>query len=859
MADKQLKKIEMSIGRTQSSMVKIHSNKSAKDHHSEACQKTRDLIGKTQTGFTRQPDARRFYTSTMQPVTVPITLALLHFAALNYLSAAPETAAFLEQHCTKCHGAEKQKGDVRLDNLGSPTATGETGEIWLTVLEVLESGDMPPKKEPRPDANALTKVVADIANALAESAEPPIALRRLNRTEYEHTLHDLLGIDTPLVDLLPEDSRVQGFDNVADGLSISSILMERYLEAADVAFEATIRRIKPMPAETRRSMIMEGKENTASVEQNKGGVIEKDGAFVKFTPGWPPVRIDEAHPIEDGRYRVRMAVWPHDAGERTLSVAAYVGPLFGPGKRRFHGMFDVTGTPAEPRIIEFEAFMEENETVHIVPWVYPEHVTWRDKHEKRPGIGVVWAETFGPLDQSFPSQAQRRLFGDNGSLSMAEGENVWMRHRKGVKRHYVTSSTPEADAERIIRDLLPRAFRRPVDNPIADPFVKLTLDRLAQGRTFEQAVRAGVSAVLCAPQFLLLNREENVDDYTIASRLSYFLWSSMPDDELLELAAAGKLSDPDVRHAQVERMLKDAKIGRLVENFTGQWLELREIEFTSPDKKLYPEFDPMLQESMLRETRGFFRHIIENNLSVTNFIDSDFTVLNERLANHYKIDGVKGHENSRVVRLAGDSIRGGVLAQGSVLKVSANGTTTSPVLRGVWVLDKLLGKPAPPPPPGVPAVEPDIRGAISIRDQLAKHSEDNSCAICHARIDPPGFALECFDPIGGERSWYRSLGEGKRISKRENYTKGPDVDPSGELPDGAKFENFREFRAILAGREDEFARALASKLLIFASGRPMTVADRPSIDTVVLAAKNENLGLRAMVHAVVETPMFLRR
>ncbi|MFT5410508.1 MAG: hypothetical protein ACI9NC_003239, partial [Verrucomicrobiales bacterium] len=775
----------------------------------------------------------------------------LNFLLLLTALGAAEINVFFKEHCNKCHGAEKQKGDVRLDTLGAPTAVGEAGETWLAVLDVLEAGEMPPKKEPRLEATVVTALIGRLGDSLAKTMEGPIGLRRLNRTEYEHTLHDLLGIDQPLKDLLPEDSSVQGFDNVADGLSISSVLMERYLESADIAFESTIRRIRPLPAETRRAGVLEDKNNIDSVKKEKGGVIEREGALVKFTPGWPPVRIDEAHPIEDGRYRVRIAVWPHDPGERTLAAAIYVGPLFGSGKRRFQGLFDVTGTPEKPRIIEFETFMREGETAHIVPWVFPEHVTWRDKHEKRPGIGVLWAETHGPLDQEFPTSSQKRLFGEGETISTVDGWSHWMRHRKGVKLQNVESSAPHQDAERIIREFLPRAFRRPVAAEEIAPFVALTLDRLEQGRTFEQSVRAGVSAVLCAPQFLLLNREETVDEYTLASRLSYFLWSSMPDAELMKLAAAGKLSDPKVRRAQVGRMLGDPKIERFIDSFTGQWLGLRDIEFTSPDKKLYPEFDPMLQESMLRETRGFFRHLMEKNLSVMNVVDSDFAVLNERLARHYGIGGVRGHERSRVVELPEDSIRGGVLAQGSVLKVSANGTTTSPVLRGVWVLDNLFGKPAPPPPPGVPAVEPDIRGAVSIRDQLAKHSADGNCAGCHARIDPPGFALECFDPIGGERDWYRSLGEGKRISKREPYTIGPDVDPSGELPDGAAFSDFREFRSILLARDEEFARAVATKLLVYASGRPMTVADRASVTEVVTAAKKEGLGLRAMIHAVV--------
>ena len=775
------------------------------------------------------------------------------------LMATPEMGAFLENHCFKCHGPEKQKGKLRLDTLGSPSARGEDGETWLLVLDALEGGDMPPEEEKKPDPKVLHEVVQSLEKVLAETTELPIGLRRLNRTEYEYTVQDLLGIETPLRDLLPEDSSVDGFDNVTDGLGISAVLMERYLEAADVAFQSTIRRFAPLPVETRRLMVMDRKENRDSVDKKKGGVIEVEGSLVKFTPGWPPVRVDEVHPIEDGRYRCRIAVWPYQPSGRTLAAAIYVGPLFGTGKRDFIGVFDVTGTPKEPRVIEFEADFKEGETMHIVPWIYPEHVTWRDKHEKQPGIGVAWAETYGPLNQDFPSDAQKRLFGDHAGLTMDAGPSIWMRHRKGVKRHDVVSLTPEADVERIIRGFIARAFRRPVARKTADPFVQLALERLKSGRTFEQAVRAGVSAVLCAPQFLLLNHEEEVDDYTIASRLSYFLWSSMPDEELLRLAAAGKLADPKIRDEQVERMLKSPLSERFVKNFTGQWLDLREIEFTSPSSKLYPEFDPLLQESMIRETEGFFRHVLDHDLSVMNFVDSDFAILNERIARHYEVEGVTGHEHSRVVKLPKESIRGGVMAQASVLKVSANGTTTSPVLRGVWLLDHLLDRPVPPPPPGVPAVEPDIRGATSIRDQLARHGSDASCARCHQHIDPPGFALENFDPIGGERNWYRSLGEGKRISKSKPYTIGQDVESNGRMTDGTKFSNFREFRALLMKREDQIARGIAGKLLVYGTGRPLTIKDRESVDAVMKAAQEEGLGLRSMIHAVVESPIFHRR
>ncbi len=381
--------------------------------------------------------------------------------------------------------------------------------------------------------------------------------------------------------------------------------------------------------------------------------------------------------------------------------------------------------------------------------------------------------------------------------------------------------------------------------------MELTLARLDQGRTFEQAVRAGVTAVLCSPHFLLVNQEPTVDDYTLAARLWLFLWSSMPDGELMQLASEGKLSDPRVRRAQVDRMIRDPKIDRFVENFTGQWLDLRDIEFTTPDQKLYPEYDELFLRSIKAETHGFFRHILTNNLTVLNFVDSDFAVVNQRLATHYGIPGVRGHEHFRVVKLPDDNIRGGVL------KVTANGTTTSPVVRGAWVLDNLLGQPSPPPPAGVPAVEPDIRGATTIREQLDLHRANESCARCHSRIDPPGFALEEFDVIGGQRDWYRSLGKtGDRVAKT-NYRVGPPVQKGCVLFGGRPFTGFVEFRQRLMETPDTIARALATKLLVYGCGRPVTTSDRKVVDSVVDSARQNNFGLRSMIHAVVDSELFL--
>lgn len=785
-------------------------------------------------------------------------LALIALCVLSMatLANAHEFTAFFKQHCVQCHGPDTQEGGLRLDTLAAPNA--ETLATWSSVAAMVDAGDMPPLGEDRPDPAAVKKLLGWIGGELAKASPAVSPLRRLNRVEYEYTIQDLLGTTTQLREALPEDSSVQGFDNVSTGLGISSILLERYLEAADMAFDGVIRRIKPLEPQTRRAVLMEIKENIESVKQKRGGVIESHGAFVDFTSGWPPSRIDPAHPIESGVYRCRVAVWPHDPSDhRTLTVAIYVGPLFGPGARKFIGMYDVTGTPDDPRMIEFTTEMGEGHTIHILPEIYPEHVTYRDKDEPRPGVAILWAETHGPLDQTYPPESQTRLFGSPDTIAMADGPGVYMRHRRGVRSQFVTSTAPKEDAGRIIRDFVPRAFRRPVDEKLVNAFVNLTLAKLDEGRTFEQAVRAGVTAVLCSPHFLLINHEDRVDDFTIASRMSYFLWSSMPDEELLRCAAEGKLRNPQVRHEQVERMLRDPKSQRFVENFTGQWLDLRDIEFTTPDSKLYPEYDELLLRSMVAETQGFFRHMLDKDLSVMNVVDSDFAYLNQRMAEHYGIPGIRGHEEFRIVNLPKDSVRGGFLTQASVLKVTANGTSTSPVIRGVWVLQNILGQPSPPPPPGVPAVEPDIRGATTIREQLALHSSKGSCARCHARIDPPGFALEEFDVIGGHRTYYRSLGDkGERVAKT-NYRVGLPVESDSAFLDGRAFDGFVEFRDHLMNDPDTIARSLATKLLVYGCGRPITPADRPHVDAVVNAAKENNLGLRSMIHAVVDSELFL--
>jgi hypothetical protein len=427
------------------------------------------------------------------------------------------------------------------------------------------------------------------------------------------------------------------------------------------------------------------------------------------------------------------------------------------------------------------------------------------------------------------------------------------------------------DVRMILQRILPRAFRRSTDETQLEPYLALARQALDEGLSFEMALRRSLKGVLCAPEFLFMEEalveskgSPLIDDFALSSRLSYFLWSSLPDGELFDLAERGELHKPDVLHTQVERMLEDPKSERFVENFTDQWLKLRDIDFTVPNNRLYPEYNQLLRQSMLDETHAFFREILKRDLSVRSFIDSDFAMLNRPLADFYGIGGVRGLDMQRV-KLPADSLRGGVLTQASVLKVSADGTRTSPVLRGAWILENLFGTPSPPPPPTVGTIEPDIRGATTIREQLARHRNDASCSRCHSKIDPPGFALERFDVIGGERTWYRTAQQGKYLDiplhpqapqQHVRYRQGPDVDASGTLPDGREFAGIRDFKQLLLEDEAILARPLTRLLLTYSLGRNLGFSDRPEVERIVNKVKDNDYGLRSIIHEVVASQTF---
>ncbi|MCE9565135.1 MAG: DUF1592 domain-containing protein [Planctomycetes bacterium] len=765
--------------------------------------------------------------------------------------------AFLAQHCQGCHAGEKPKGNFRLDSLTQDFDDKANRERWLAVSEQMKSGAMPPKAKPRPPEKDITTVTdwvrgrVEKAEAARNAAQGRVPMRRLNRAEYENTVRDLLGIDIELKDLLPPDATANGFDNGAEALHTSSFLMEQYLEAADKVLDAAIVN-GPKPWMIKKRFDIKDEKSVKATGSVYRHLEDSVAIFSSWVSANIQVTLWQFHSHFRGKYRFRISGYAFQT-EKPVTFHMTAGTMQAVTEERIVGYYDVG--PGKPTVVEFIEKLEPRNTVRFVVdnlGVTPPVIEKAGaENYKGPGLAIQWVEIEGPLHDTWPPLSHRRIFGE---LKQAPAPTPDDKNRLEV-----VSKEPLADAERLLRAFLRRAFRRAVTDEDVKPFLARVKAKLDAKFTFEQAMRVGLKAVLVSPQFLFLQEKPGkLDDFALASRLSYFLWSSMPDDELLTLAEKGKLHEPNTLRGQVERMLKDTRASAFTTNFVGQWLGLRAIDDTAPDPSLYPEYDDVLKVAMVKETHLFFDEVLKHDLSLTNFVASDFTMLNGRLARHYGIPGVTGQEFKKVALPPG-SHRGGVLTMASVMKVTANGTTTSPILRGAWVLDSILGTPLPKPTVDIEAVEPDIRGATTIREQLAKHRQKAECAGCHAKIDPPGFALESFDVIGGWRDYYRSVGKGEPAivdGRTMRYKKGPNVDASDVLPDGRRFGNIDEFKQLLLKDKDQLARALAEKMLTYATGGAPTKADRPEIDTLIAGLRSKDYGFRTMVHEVVQSKMF---
>ncbi len=495
----------------------------------------------------------------------------------------------------------------------------------------------------------------------------------------------------------------------------------------------------------------------------------------------------------------------------------------------------------------------------------------------QPGVVYRWLEVEGPINAQWPPPGHKLLFGDlpmvnrKPDKTTADDPAIILGRREPRRNRFkplpgveVISKNPMADAERLLRGFIAKAYRHPVDDSEAQRFLPVVKAGLKNGNSFADSMIGAYTAVLCSPAFLYVDeRPGRLDDYALASRLSFFLWNSPPDDALRQCADRNELHKPEILRAQTDRLLADPKSWRFVDAFLDYWLDLRKIDATSPDATLYSDYylDDMLTESALEEPRRFFAELLRDNLPTRNIVSSDFAMLNERLAAHYGLPPVQGAELRRTP-LPPDSPRGGIITEAAVLKVTANGTTTSPVLRGAWIMERILGKKPPRPPPSVPAIDPDIRGAVTIRQQLEKHRTQESCRACHAKIDPAGFALENFDVMGAWRDRYRSESKGEpahgiaKSGQKYTFLYGLPVDASGELPDGRKFNDVRDFKKLLLADERQLARNLARQLSIYATGAPVRFSDREPIEQVLDRAEASHYGVRTVIEELVQSEMF---
>lgn len=711
---------------------------------------------------------------------------------------------FLARHCTECHSGPEAKGDLALDAFPDARSTDGRAGTWLDVRDRLASGEMPPHERDRPEPDAVAAVVAwiDARFATEVAADPGRpTLRRLNRAEYANTIRDLFGVDFDAAGEFPVDDAGHGFDNVGDALSLPDMLLDKYVAAAERV--AALAVADPDDAEPRRRRVpgadLEGKGS--GMRGKARGLASNGEVGVEFD--FPRA----------GEYVVRARTYGDQAGDDVVRIALKLG-------REEKGRFEVPATAAKPQEDELRLRVDAGRRRVAVAFLNDYYAPKDpDPKNRDRNLAVEWIEVVGPVDPPAHSAFQRLELEPRTRGSLRD----------------------------VIARLLRRAWRRPPEAREVDRVVAL----VQREPTFEAAVRLAVQAALVSPHFLFLVEREpdgaaagaarRLNAHELAARLSYALWSTMPDDALSRVADDGSLLGDEVLHAQVRRMLRDPRASALARNFGAQWLQTRNLDRFVPDPARFPAFDAELAASMRTEAELFFDAVLREGRGVRELIDADFTFVDERLARHYGLPGVHGPEMRRVP--VDRAVRGGVLGMAAVLAVTSNPTRTSPVKRGKWILDNLLGAPTPPPPPGVGVIDeaPAAVRAASLRERLEEHRKNTECAACHARLDPLGFGLENYDATGA----WRSTEEGHAVSAR------------GTLPDGRSFEGLAGLKSIL-GQGDAFVRCFTEKLATYALGRGLTRRDRAATEAIV-AGLGRDPAVEDVVWAIVRSDAFRRR
>ncbi len=801
---------------------------------------------------------------------------------LLLLAQSPVTD-YVGKNCVGCHQGQRAPFGLDFTKLDLDFADREKASRWVRIHDAVANGSMPPggKGDRQPFLKALGAEIRSFEQQRF-AARGRTVMRRLNRYEYENTLRDLLGAPwLSLRDSLPEDGIAHRFNKSGTALDVSHIQMARYLDTAEQALREVLA-TQAAPANVRR---YHAREQQRMIRRMFYG------------------------PFNNHPERAFIPVLGFDAQPDVLHAKA---PVSNPAQKELEGFATPAGTynGNDYSWDQFQANAGGRYKLRLHTYSLWLHTVWgplnnknrpphwrpqREKTERgrtveplslyalRPGGEKRYLTTIDvgpepqvhevtvdllPGDSISPDAA--RLFrsrpGFVGSPHASEAGMPGLVYRwmevEGPLPAAIPALIPpdRASAPEYLRRFIARTLRRPLRE--SEYQAASRIFEASKGSLKEAMIESYV-AVLCSPAFLYLEETPGpLDDWALASRLAYFLTNTAPDGELRRLATEGRLREPRVLAGEAERLLKSSRLRQFTDAFLDYWLDLRKLNDNTPDQVLYPEYylDDLLTESAEAQTRRFFAHLVEQNRPVAELASSNYTFVNEHLARHYGLPPVAGSAMQRVA-LPAESPRGGLLTHASVLKITANGTTTSPVLRGAWIMERIYGMPPPPPPPGVSAVEPDTRGATTIREQLAKHRADAGCAACHRKIDPPGFALERFDVLGGERKQYRSTEEGEPVAglgkngHAFTFRLGKTVDASGDFF-GKPFRDVREFQDILAKDERQLARNLLNQLLVYATGEPASFSERATLEAMLDRAAAERYGVRSLIRELVLSPLF---
>ena len=790
--------------------------------------------------------------------------------------AAEPFEAFLGKHCIRCHGPEKQKGELRIDQLARDFKLGTDSHRWAEAMEKVNSGEMPPKKEKQPTQAEIAAFVSSLDSLLKEgraarmAARPAVSHYRLSRKEYQNTVYDLLGVryDPAKPGELNEDTRWHGFERIGSELSLSPSHVDRYFRAAElvldrafpVAASGEARKVRKTAAELRYSG---GKNQQAVLDRFD---IKRPLRYLLFpgnvqnalSPNW----FGRTGPEHSGLYRVRIqasGIRPIGGQTAHLSIGKRTG------EETVDGLieFDLTAPEDRPQVHEFEVFLEMPTSLDFC-------VVATDVVDRR--AGAAFRNALGGGSYVFTHSSETRLlnpnapqmFDDKGNglfstvlLDWIEWEGPLVSEAEKSRRIGLVppdDATPEVVAEHLQR-LAERAWRRPVRKAELDDYLHSYRTEREAGEKPADAYRVALQGVLTSRNFIYLVEgdtvaRERLTDSELASRLSYFLWSSMPDDGLFTAAQGGTLNGEGLKKA-VDRMLTDSKAGRFIDDFARQWLQLHRLGMFVPDKKLYPTYDAWLETSMRGEPVEFFREMFAKNLPIDSFVDSDWTMANARLCDFYGLPGPKAGGFERV-SLKPEDHRGGLLTMGAVLGLTSDGTRHRPVHRGVWLSEAILGKTPPPPPANVPAIEPNPpqNPKATLRQKIEAHRNDANCAACHARIDPLGLAGDNYDAIGQWRTHEKvAAGVGK----------DPVVDPAGVMPDGRAFKDATEFKRLLIEDRDKVARAFIEHLCTYGLRRVLSFDDQDDLNAIQAEAKKKAYGIKDIIRAVALSDLMKKR